>query len=240
MRCDAFESRLNELLDRRMRPEYDARLSAHACECPRCAETLAIQQLVIAGITDPCDDPAPDISRRVARRVWPAPTADRRGRRATAIRRGWIIAALAASVTVAAMPFMRGRNESVTQTALTTTAPPVIVETSPAPEQPDTSSSATAPFDESIDPFTGMARGLGQSVARSMAHVPGVSSAVGPVALIEPAVLPDELAEHWETLRPLAAPVAAVVDALRKSLPRLSERPDARSSSVVELCRSLI
>ena len=90
------------------------------------------------------------------------------------------------------------------------------------------------------DPFTGLARGLGQSVARSMVHVPGVTSAVGPMALIEPDVLPGELAEHWESLRPLAAPVAAVVDSLRKSLPRLSDRPDSRSSSVVDLHRSLI
>ena len=85
-----------------------------------------------------------------------------------------------------------------------------------------------------------MARGLGQSMARRMVNVPGVTSAVGPMPFIDPVVLPDDLAAQLEPLRPLAAPVAAVVDLLLKSLPRLSDRPDARSSRVVDVRQSLI
>ena len=60
------------------------------------------------------------------------------------------------------------------------------------------------------------------------------------MSLIEPVVLPEDLAAQLEPLRPLAAPVAAVVDLLLKSLPRLSDRPDARSSRVVDLRQSLV
>lgn len=233
MRCDAFDVRLNDLLDRRLRPEYDARLAAHARECPRCGETLAIQRIVMADVAGGARERAPDMARSVVSRVWPARVESRSSRRSW---HRWALAAVAASVALAAIPAMRGWLDSPAATGVATVATPAVAAPSDSLPLPG---SAT-PTVGSPDPVAGLARGLGQSMARGMVHVPGVTSAVGPMSLIEPVVLPDELAEQLAPLRPLAAPVAAVVDLLRKSLPRLSNRPDARSSSVVDLRRSLI
>jgi hypothetical protein len=50
MQCDTFENRLHELLDRRERPEHDSPLKEHALVCDRCAERLAAQQALFAGL----------------------------------------------------------------------------------------------------------------------------------------------------------------------------------------------
>lgn len=41
MRCEEFESRINELLDARRQPRADAHLADHARECDACADVLA-------------------------------------------------------------------------------------------------------------------------------------------------------------------------------------------------------
>jgi hypothetical protein len=50
MQCETFEGRLHELLDGRELPESDASLREHALVCSGCAETLAAQEALFAGL----------------------------------------------------------------------------------------------------------------------------------------------------------------------------------------------
>lgn len=50
MQCETFEGRLHELLDERERPESDALLREHALVCSGCAEKLASQEALFAGL----------------------------------------------------------------------------------------------------------------------------------------------------------------------------------------------
>lgn len=52
MRCEAFEDRLQQLLDERQLPEEDAVLADHAAACPTCREVLDAQ----AGLFDTVRD----------------------------------------------------------------------------------------------------------------------------------------------------------------------------------------
>jgi hypothetical protein len=49
VRCEEFESRLNQILDRRRNPRSDAELSLHAASCPECGDLLAGYQALFAG-----------------------------------------------------------------------------------------------------------------------------------------------------------------------------------------------
>lgn len=48
MRCDAFERRMQQLLDERRAPEYDSSLAAHAAICTVCGELLQAQRELLA------------------------------------------------------------------------------------------------------------------------------------------------------------------------------------------------
>lgn len=50
MRCEEFESRLNEILDRRRHPRSDAELWLHANSCSECGELLAGYQTLLSGL----------------------------------------------------------------------------------------------------------------------------------------------------------------------------------------------
>lgn len=58
MQCEAFERRLQQLLDLRQRPEYDRLLLQHAETCCDCAESLAAQELLFARLgSDQVEEP---------------------------------------------------------------------------------------------------------------------------------------------------------------------------------------
>lgn len=50
MQCEKFEARLQDLLDQRARPEFDARLLEHAEACDNCRETLLLQEQLFTGL----------------------------------------------------------------------------------------------------------------------------------------------------------------------------------------------
>jgi hypothetical protein len=52
MRCDEFETRLNELLDRRIAPDDDSTLCSHAHRCRKCADSMAAHLAVTAALRD--------------------------------------------------------------------------------------------------------------------------------------------------------------------------------------------
>lgn len=57
MRCDSFETRLNEVLDQRGSPSEDRELRAHAESCAACRDLLVGQQLLFTGL-DLAEKPA--------------------------------------------------------------------------------------------------------------------------------------------------------------------------------------
>jgi hypothetical protein len=68
MHCVQFETRLNDLLDERRRPSRDRQLVEHARRCHECADLLASQELLLAGLeTLACAETSRGLG---ARRVW--------------------------------------------------------------------------------------------------------------------------------------------------------------------------
>lgn len=100
MQCDEFEARVNLRLDRRLRPETDDRLLAHAQGCEACREALAAQEFLLAGVEML---EVPELSPDFARRAVSAALADsepaRRGAWSWSPR--WLaLSGLAAAVAV--------------------------------------------------------------------------------------------------------------------------------------------
>ena len=73
MRCDEFDVRLNQVLDRRWSPESDPQLRHHARVCLSCREQLATTRRLLDGL-DMLDVPplADDFALRVVSQVVPA------------------------------------------------------------------------------------------------------------------------------------------------------------------------
>jgi hypothetical protein len=52
MECKQFQRRMNQLLDRRVRPDEDERLRSHTLQCADCRALLALQQVVFAALAE--------------------------------------------------------------------------------------------------------------------------------------------------------------------------------------------
>ena len=66
MRCAEFETRLNDLLDHRVRPDADESLCAHARKCRPCGDMLYAQELLFEGLLGQSRPDAPsDLAGRV-------------------------------------------------------------------------------------------------------------------------------------------------------------------------------
>ncbi len=70
MRCEQFERRLHQVLDRREVPSEDPRLSSHARQCPPCRQRLAACHRLLTGL-DLLELPVPgdDFPLQVVRRA---------------------------------------------------------------------------------------------------------------------------------------------------------------------------
>jgi hypothetical protein len=68
--CDAFEVRLNGLLDERLDPGADTQLAGHVAVCESCRRRLRTSSLLLASFHSPRGgDVAPSLSRQWARRI---------------------------------------------------------------------------------------------------------------------------------------------------------------------------
>lgn len=129
MRCDQFEQRLQRCLDRREGPSSDSALRRHASVCPRCRETLAACTRLAAGL-DLLELPVPggEFSQRVVGQVrtnrrWPGATRRLVG----------AILAVAASLLLAWLPHLAGRNNPVPSATASVAVPPLGAGTAPSP-----------------------------------------------------------------------------------------------------------
>ncbi len=92
MRCEAFESRLNQLLDQRRVVDTDRELLNHAVHCPACSHTLHLLDVLLDGLAESAppglsEDFAFNVVERVQDAREPYASADsrvsRRGKLAT-------------------------------------------------------------------------------------------------------------------------------------------------------------
>jgi hypothetical protein len=107
MHCEQFEERLHQLLDRRLPPEADDALLAHAHLCSGCRELLEAQQTLFQSLESFEPPPtAPDFSRRVVRQAVQT-------RRAKIWRRAaYFGGGLAAGIVLAIFVAPRGNDSS--------------------------------------------------------------------------------------------------------------------------------
>ncbi len=96
MHCDQFETRLNDLLDRRISPDDDATLCAHAQRCPACADSMAAYLSLTTAIQKlPPDSPDETFRFAVMNRM-----AEEQSVSIHRQRRQWLMASLVTAATV--------------------------------------------------------------------------------------------------------------------------------------------
>lgn len=142
MQCEIFETRLNQILDRRQRPETDNELLAHAQECEACRDALAAQEFLFEGLELL---ETPELSPGFARRVVASALAEAApSPRAGAFRpTHWLaLSAIAAAIVVAVVsaPFVWNLGDKVAKREPTepVVPPPAIAKSNPAIAVPPT------------------------------------------------------------------------------------------------------
>jgi hypothetical protein len=107
MQCAEFESRLNDLLDQRRWLDADPRLAEHVRRCGECRHLAAAYEAVVAGLEQSrVPEPGPALTGRVladfAADSKPLPQRSRPARGAPSPGRYAMVAALAATILLAA------------------------------------------------------------------------------------------------------------------------------------------
>lgn len=233
MQCEKFETLWNEALDERRAPEDDAQLMAHAAECHQCAELLSNADLLFIGLEGRAAvEPPADLAQRVL--------ADFNRPSSPFARPAVMVAllAMAASIAVAvglslqSLPHDAPANDAPgTGAGLAVIKPPAKSD-DPFDRGPrDSAVKSTSPALDSLpglnEDYLAVLRQTGTAVALFPGEVRRVTFSE------EPGIVADHI-------RPVAQPVTAALNALRRTLPgSASEMPgmpdDAKSSSYPSL-----
>ncbi len=234
MQCDEFEARLNTVLDERERPEWDADLCLHRETCRACRQLAAAYEILLDGFYELSTPEVPsDMALRVVSELRIRPSLGHRVSVATAVL------ATAAVLFVAVMPVLRGKLDSPSTTATSTTSA-VTPATTVATRRSDVTRHAVdqgiAPLGklpivpdlfaittsaEGGDTYAELARETGQSLATVMLYVPGIGGAKG---IIDADFNHGADESTWtgqmsEGLRPVSDSVAETLTLLLDSLP---------------------
>lgn len=207
MRCDQFEDRLNDVLDRRDDPRRDASLTAHAAECRQCRNLASAYAMLTDGAAE------------LSRASLPSKLEPLHDRRLV-----WSVAVAPLLATAAAALFMfnQARRSDEVPTLPSAAVPPVAAAvTLPTPARLPVSGTVS---DESAAPvFVDLARttgrayvGLIHDTARKLDDAVALASALPPAQqLLEPVLFPEDGLLRRTTER--FAPVAGeTIDALRQ------------------------
>ncbi len=223
MRCDEFEDRLNTVLDKRQRRQWDAELSLHCDTCAQCGQLAAAYDALLDGFYELTTPEAPhDMGLRVIAQVRTPPSTGRRLALVAAVL------ATAAALLVVVGPAWRGTpdtpqadpNPNVASTTKPRIEPPferVPLEGVP-PFVPELLAMALSPDG---DPYAGLARETGQGLANVILYVPGVGGGKG-IIDVEADGTPGEPA--WavrmsEGLKPITDSVTETFNLLLRSFP---------------------
>jgi hypothetical protein len=204
MLCEEFEIRFHGLLDRRVRPETDASLCAHAQTCPECSALLETQELLFSGLSALRPAAPRDISLDVLAAVQtPVRPADSVR---WSVARRWFPWVAAACLMISAGAFvLRGLQLPTRPESLATTQ--IVVQ----PAHPVSGTHLLKPE------YAKLVRDTGESLAFALCGS-GDSSQTAPAAA-QPAAAADWFEEVTNGIRPLTRSVEEALDALRQSIP---------------------
>ncbi len=225
MQCEKFESRLNQLLDERRQPELDDQLLAHTSGCDECRQMLAAQQLLFGAMSGtPSSDelslePPLDMADRVLRETGPLRPAGR----LRVVR--WFAFVAAAVLLVASLPramqFISGNNPVVESPGIgssddiaddgpAVTPKDISPLSTPGESQDDLDVSDEVRYQQFVSTW---GTSLGNGVAR-YSDADAINESIG----------------QFASLRPLRNSMSAALDALRKTLPRITTSRDGHPS----------
>ncbi|MHB0955251.1 MAG: anti-sigma factor [Pirellulaceae bacterium] len=213
MRCDEFDRRLNQLLDRRMELAQDSRLRHHAKLCPSCAAQLASARRLLDGL-DLWEVPplAEDFALRVVSQVVPASS--------RVPNRTWIswVMAVAAALLLSLLPsywFLRQATRPVATLA-------------PAQARDSQARDSQAPAYARASTSAGDDRANGDDSAWTLYR--DSLWELYPQAVRERHR--QQVSEIAADLRPIATPFNAAVTAIRRTIPmgRAPEKGQPRAS----------
>lgn len=206
MRCDQFENRLNDVLDRRDDPRRDAPLIAHAATCRECRNLAAAYEVLTDGASE----------LRNSMSITPVKLPNERSTPWLALAP--LLATAAAAMFLLSRP--AAKNEVPTAHAPTTKMEPVLAVVSvPTP----TFQAPSFPIESEPSRVVGLARttgrayvGLIHGTARSLDDALALASTLPPAQrLLQPVLFPEDgLLRRMEDR---FAPVAGeTIDALRQ------------------------
>lgn len=224
MKCDEFETHLDEILDERRRPEWDAQLREHSACCPRCRDLASAYGVLFEGFRSlkmpesPADMPARVLQSHLARPRIALPAAAAAAAFSTA-----------AAVLVAVFLMRDGGREQV-----------AFVPPAPQPQVKQIEQIkfdleqwknvpllgavfvSAADDDDSTDPYEELAKGTGRSLANVVLRMPGVAGPRG-VRPPEPPYGPEGVgvwpAQMSDELRPVTESVSETFDLILDTLP---------------------
>jgi hypothetical protein len=209
MRCDEFEVRLNQVLDRRRSLGGDLQLRDHAQVCPDCREQLATMCQLLDGL-DLLEVPplADDFALRVVSQVVPAPVHPQRS--------SWLPWAVAAVLLLSLLPGYRFLRPLIS---------PVATNWSQRGSDSPTVAYTGSPASDSVDRVVA-GRSLWTLYGNSLLEL-------YPEATRERHR--QQVSEIAEDLRPIATPFNAAVTAIRRTIPfgRAPEKGQPRASLVL-------
>lgn len=180
MKCDAFETRMNDILDARGAIENDVQLAEHAATCGECRSSLAAHVQLIRAVQQlSYPQPSADLAER-ALAEWRRPTvsvAMDSGRRVAA----WYAWAAAAALLLAAWPMIAWWSSSSTVD---------VAQVAPSPAELASADAApVVPLDQLLrdasDKFEKLAGQTGEPQSQAVRPVPPPQFAA---ASVDPAV----------------------------------------------------
>ncbi|MEX0675852.1 MAG: hypothetical protein WD063_02175 [Pirellulales bacterium] len=225
MKCEEFEDRLNQALDQRRRPEWDADLRVHCDYCAECRELAAAYGVLLdAFYALATPEPPADLSVRVLDELRSRPSTSRRVSLATAL----VAMAAAALFVLPVLHSVRDRSDEGPRRA---SGPVALRSTqrgngSRAGWNEIDALPVVGPVlvsisddDETTDPYAELAKGTGQGLASVVLYMPSIGSSPG---MISPNVVSG--APSWpqrvsEGLKPVTESVSETLDLLLRALP---------------------
>jgi|GEM_PF-5624828 len=241
MKCDEFETHLDEILDERRRPEWDAQLREHSACCPRCRDLASAYGVLLEGFRSMKTPECPaDMSTRVLESHLSRPRLTFPARAALPAAAAAALFSTAAAILVAVFLTRDAQHEQVALVA-----PPVAQ--APIAQDPVAQAkvkqieqikfeleqwkkvplvgavfASAADNDKSTDPYEELAKGTGRSLANVVLRMPGIAGPRG-VRPLQPSYGPEGVGV-WPTqmsdeLRPVTASVTETFDLILDTLP---------------------
>jgi hypothetical protein len=221
VRCEEFETRLNDLIDERVEPSADATLAAHAAECAACATLLREYAALLNGVTML---PRPAVPAGLSLRV----VADWRAvpRREAFRPRVRVLLAMAAALLVAAIPAVSwllrspspGASQGTQLAVADDTATPVI-----SRDEND-----IALVDQARETYEPLISATNESLTSVLNALPDSGDATPNAANLDDAVLDRDVTS---SLGPVAVSASRSVASLLRVLPGSARAIDDRGIS---------